>query len=282
MKIKGWKYYNHAAIPSIPPHKKVDISSIKNRKIWQMDGNPLFARWTEDFDCGYETEWWFCIKDEPFEFNQVKSKRRTEIRKGLSLNEVKVVKAKEYIEQIYKIQTECYKEYPEQYRPQCSMEIVRKACEIWDEKHVVFMAFSVETNEVTGFACVEPIDDYVNFEILKVPQKYKKSQVVAALTYEIIIDMINKKKYKYICDGARNLVHKTNFMDYLIKQFAFRLAFCNLNMEYKPSIKFIIKGIYPFRKLLEKFSGNKLIYKLIAILKMEEIARACKNKNLFN
>jgi len=56
MKINGWKYYNHAAIPTTAPHEKVNTQPIKDKTIWKMDGKPLFARWTENFDCGYETE----------------------------------------------------------------------------------------------------------------------------------------------------------------------------------------------------------------------------------
>lgn len=47
-----------------------------------MDGNPYFARWTDNFDCGYETEWWYCIKDEPFDISKINSKKRYEINKG--------------------------------------------------------------------------------------------------------------------------------------------------------------------------------------------------------
>lgn len=186
-----------------------------------MDGNPYFVRWTDNFDCGYQTEWWYCIKDEPFDFDQIKSKRRTEIRKALKLNTVKVVKALDYIDEIFNIQSECYNDYPKQYRPKYNYELARQSCLTWDMNHIVYMAFSEETGEATGFACVEPINDYVNFEILKVPNKHKNSLVAAALTYNIIIEMLNNRNYKYVCDGARNLVHQTNFMDYLVKAICF-------------------------------------------------------------
>jgi hypothetical protein len=273
MKINGWKDYNRAAIPITAPHEEVNLKPIEDKSIWKMDGKPFFARWTENFDCKNETEWWYCIKDEPFYFEQIKSKRRTEIRKGLKLNRVEIIKASEYIKEIHKIQSECYNDYPYQYRPEHNYDTVKKSCERWDERHIVFMAFSVETGETTGFACVEPINDYVNFEILKVPTRYKNSQVVAALTYKILLKMLNKDGYKYVCDGARNLVHQTNFMDYLVKQFAFRYAYCDLKMEYRIMLKPIIYILYPFRSIIRKFSDNRLLYNAFAVLKMEEIAR---------
>ena len=58
MKIDGWKYYNHAAIPTSEPNETVNIKCILDNTIWKIDGGkPLFARWTTDFDCGKETEW---------------------------------------------------------------------------------------------------------------------------------------------------------------------------------------------------------------------------------
>jgi hypothetical protein len=278
MEINGWKYYIHAAIPTTAPHEKADIRPLMDKTIWKMNGNPFFARWTENFDCGYETEWWYCIKDEPFDINQVKSKRRTEIRKGLKLNKVKVVKAIDYIDDIFQIQSECYNDYPEQYRPEYNYEIARKLCLTWDMNHIVYIAFSEDTGEATGFACVEICGDYVNYEILKVPNRHKNLQVVTALTYEILMDMLNNRKYRYVCDGSRNLVHQTNFMDYLVKQFAFRYAYCDLKMEYKPIIKPVIKALYPFRSLIDKHSKNKWLYNINAVLKMEQIARKCNGK----
>ena len=273
MKIKGWKYYNNAAIPTTAPHELVNLHPIKDKTIWKMDGKPFFARWTDNFDCGYETEWWYCIKDEPFDFEQIKSKRRTEIRKGLKLNEVKVVKALDYVDQIYILQSKCFDEYPEQNKTNISYDKTKESCKNWDKKHFVYMAFSKETNQALGYAIVNPFDSYVNLESLKVPNEYQNSQVVPALIYNILIEILNKKKYKYICDGERNLVHQTNFMDYLVKQFAFRFAYCNLNIEYKPIIKPLIKVLFTFKKHLEIFSKNRLIYKIIAVLKMEEISR---------
>lgn len=66
MKIEGWKYYNHAAIPTVAPHENPDITPIEDKSIWQLDGKPLLARWTTDFDLDRETNWWYIIRRAPF------------------------------------------------------------------------------------------------------------------------------------------------------------------------------------------------------------------------
>ena len=38
MEIEGWRYYNHAAIPTWAPHESVDISVIRDKSIWRIGG----------------------------------------------------------------------------------------------------------------------------------------------------------------------------------------------------------------------------------------------------
>lgn len=59
MQIDGWKYYNHAAIPSTAANITPDTEPLKNGDIWKLDGGtPMLARWTTGFDCGCEGNWW--------------------------------------------------------------------------------------------------------------------------------------------------------------------------------------------------------------------------------
>ena len=83
MNIKGWKYYNHAGIPSTPPHVPINLEPIEDGTFWKMRGGTIqLVRWHSDWDCGYKTNWWYCIKDTPFDISALKSKRRYEINKG--------------------------------------------------------------------------------------------------------------------------------------------------------------------------------------------------------
>lgn len=90
---EGWRYYNHAAVPMCAPHENPDLTSIKDGSIykWRVSGGPLLARWTSDWDCGHKTNWWYVIKDTPFDISTLKSKRRYEISKGNRNYEVKTI-----------------------------------------------------------------------------------------------------------------------------------------------------------------------------------------------
>ena len=64
-----WRYYNHALIPTCAPHEAADVS------LWAAHGGgtTFFARWTSDFDCGYETGWWYEVKDTPVDLRRQRS-----------------------------------------------------------------------------------------------------------------------------------------------------------------------------------------------------------------
>ena len=75
MEIAGWYYYNHAMIPSVAPHEVANLEPIKNGGFWKMkDCKPLLARWTSEYDCGYDTNWWYVIKDSRFDISELKAK----------------------------------------------------------------------------------------------------------------------------------------------------------------------------------------------------------------
>lgn len=56
-----WTRYNGALLPTLPPDKELCLTKQQIKKCVK-DYNAVFARWTSDFDCGHETEWWFCIR----------------------------------------------------------------------------------------------------------------------------------------------------------------------------------------------------------------------------
>lgn len=56
-----WKVYHRVLLPKTAPH--IPPSQTNVRKILLKRGL-LFARYTSDFDCGKETEWYYVIKDD--------------------------------------------------------------------------------------------------------------------------------------------------------------------------------------------------------------------------
>lgn len=258
-------------IPNTPPHIDVDTTVIKNGSVWNIwGGTPLLARWTTDFDCGFETNWWYCIKDTSFDIASLPSKKRYEINKGKKNFNVREIDPVENVDGIIEVQHKAWANYPEAYRPTFDADGVRKNIQQW-RSYKMFGAFSSVTDELCAYACIKEYETWADFSILK-------ANAVNAAMVAGICEFYNNKLSQsfYICDGERNVVHQTAFQEYLIKYFGFRRAYCKLNLTYKPPMGIVVKCLYPFRSLVHKHNKTKISSKIDAVLLMEEISRTDK------
>lgn len=274
MKIEGWKYYIHAAIPDASPHETVDIAHIESGEIWKMDGKPLLARWTTDWECGMETNWWYVIKDSPFDISALKSKRRYEINKGNKNFEVKEIAPDAYAKEIYEVTVAAYETYPASYRPQISRDNFVQGIKKW-QFYKTYGAFLIENGELCGYACLLRNGKYIDFHNLKAIPEKEKFGLNASIVNRILVDHEDfLSNGGYICDGSRSIQHETAFQDYLEKYFEFRKAYCNLHIAYKPTFKPIIDIAYCLRGMLKKLDGINAVKKINALLRMEVINRS--------
>lgn len=276
--MKSWKYYKNSVIPTTYPTEEPDLTAIQDGSIWTTFDKPLiFARWTTDFDCEKETNWWYVIKDTPFDISSLKSKRRYDINKGIKNFDVRLIDPLEYKEKLLEIQIEAYASYPEKYRPTVNEDVfLKKTVFTWTD-YVVLGAFYRESNELVGYALLTKEDNhYVDFMVLRVIPKYEKYAVNAAIVEGIMRhfhDFLSKGGV--LCDGARSILHETAFQEYLEKNFGFRKAYCKLHIAYNPKIKWLIKLVYPLRKILYLLDSISIVHKVNSVLKMEEIVREC-------
>lgn len=237
-------------------------------------GTPILARWTSDYDCGYETNWWYLIKDAPFDINALKAKRRYEINKGNKNFVVKEIVPSKYAEELYSVTAAAYETYPKSYRPSISHESFVEDVSKW-HFNKVYGAFSIEDDSLCGYACITKKKVCINFVTMKVKPSKEKFGVNAAIVYWLLMDHEEfLSDGGYICDGARSIQHETAFQDYLEKYFGFRKAYCHLHIVYNPKFKPVINIAYLFRKILKKYNSISLVGKVNALLRMEEINRS--------
>ncbi len=273
MQIKGWKYYNHAAIPDVAPHEIPDLTPVENKSVWSIKG-ALLARWTTDFDCRRETNWWYVIKDTPFDVSSLKAKRRYEINKGIKNFDVKKIEPANYAEELYSVQIAAYSAYQKKYRPSVDQKEFISSIQYWDSL-VCIGAFDRECEKLCGYALLsKESESYVDFKVMRTNPECEKNGVNAALV-EGVLRYFNSflTHGGYICDGARSINHETAFQDYLEKYFGFRKAYCKLHIAYNPRLKFAIRIIYPIRRFLFKMDGIGVLHSVNAVLRMEEICR---------
>lgn len=263
--VEGWRYYNHALIPTCSPDKQPNFNSINNN-IWFCDRKPLFIRWTDNFDCKFETNFWYVIKDEPFDINELTSHYRNQIKKGVKNFDFKKINPQEYSNDIIKVQERAFRAYGKE-----SNEIVDK--NIYDNCEY-FGVFNKETSELCGYTTIYKTGKCIHFNQMVTNPIFEKNGISEALVYGLLQHFDEDlRNDMYINDGTRNILHNTNFQNYLIKKFHFRKAYCKLNIRYSPVIKVFVYLLYPFRKIIR---NNKIK----ATLLMQEIVNI--DKKLFS
>ena len=237
-------------------------------------GTPLLARWTTEFDCGHETNWWYVIKDAPFDIEALKAKRRYEINKGVKNFNVREIEPINYAEELFNVQIAAYSAYPKKYRPTVDKQSFLTSLRIWDS-YVCIGAFSRISGELCGYSLLsKESKNFIGFKVMRTKPEQEKSGVNAAIVNGIL-EYFNSflKHGGFICDGARSVNHETSFQDYLEKYFGFRKAYCHLHIRYNPKIKWLIKICFPLRKIMLLFDGIGLLHQINSAMKMEEICR---------
>ena len=77
--MTNWRKYNGAIMPTLPPH--VDVKeTIDDISSFLIKSNAYLARWTTNFDCSEETEFWYVIKDTFQGLDELSSNTRKSIR----------------------------------------------------------------------------------------------------------------------------------------------------------------------------------------------------------
>lgn len=189
----------------------------------------MFARWTTNYDCVKPTEWWYCIKDTPFDILKISSNVRYKINKGTKNFEVREIEAKAYAEELYHVQEEAFNVYSKYYRPTLDENQIIASIKNneWNTSCRVFAAFHRETGQMAGYTVVNEHENSVELSAQKTIPDMQKLQVNAALVYAVVMYYNDRLSSAfYIVDGERNIKHETHFFEYLIRYFEFRLAYC--------------------------------------------------------
>ena len=268
----GWKYYNHAMIPDTVPHEPVNLTALESGQIWKENPRALFARWTTEFDCEKETQWWYVIKDTHLDLSQLKAKRRYEIRKGQRNFRVEKIVPADWVDDLLRITTAAFSGWPEKYRPTVNENKFRESVTNWT-CYEVSGAFSLEEGELCAYAMLQKRGKCAEFNVLRANPAYEQQGVNAAIIAGMLMaNELFLKNGGYICDGSRSINHETAFQDYLEKYFEFRKAYCKMYMAFRPGIGLVVKLLYPLRNTLTKLDHIGIIHQISAVITMMTFA----------
>ena len=267
-KIIGWQYYKHAIIPTTAPHEKPDLTPVMSGAIWK-ENKPLLVRWTSEWDCGYDTGWWYVIREGPFNLSELSASSRRNIRKALRNCRVEKIDPELYIDDLWRVFNEAIIRYRNYEMPFDKDVFVRD----WICSGKDFWAGYDNTGQMIGFAVFEVHEKWVDYQVAKYSVQYLKLRVGDAINATVLDYYLNKRGKKYVSDGERSILHKTNVQKYLMEHFDYRKAYCRLHVLFRKRLQVLIKLLFPIRKLLRCLDGIQRVHKINSLLIMEEIVR---------
>ena len=80
-------------------------------------------------------------------------------------------------------------------------------------------------------------------------------------------------KLKYVTGGTRSMSHDTNIQKEYLRKFKYRKAYCKLNIIYSPTVKALLKIIFPIKGMFYIFN-TKFTSKIQTLIEHEKIRRS--------
>ena len=275
--VDKWKFYNGAIISDNEPRNPV-VKSVDCRTLFSRFKSAYFIKYISKFDLPKETEWWYCIKDDAFKLDNLKSKRKNIVKKGKDNFLTKEIDPQLYIEDFYEIMCKSILEY--NHKVQIDIKEVERKCAYLSKNQnckIIGAFFRECPSKLVGYLWLSRNGKCINLVEQHVIPEYEKLQINAALVL-FACEILNNdlEKGYYLSDGERNILHQTAFQEYLEKYFGFRKAYCDLNIVYRPWVAILVHLLFPFRNKINEFVKKhdiSITKKINSVLLLETIRR---------
>jgi hypothetical protein len=279
--VKGidWYEYSGFMIPAYLPHCVPNISYGMAEKVLEISGKP-FVRWDNNLGQVENSEWWYILKKGPWNIEDVSDKKkRWMIKQGIKNFTTRPL----IYDKVVKLCPEITLKATTRYKGKTIIEtegVLIKRIEAGGKvPDVLEYIGCFYKDKLVSFAENYIQDNAVWMAVIRHDPEHLKNYSSYGLMNGILEYYLNEKKFKYVLDGCRNIHHKTQFQEHLIKVFGFTKEYAYLNIVYSSLFGVLVKMTYPFKRVFENLSikiNNSFIDNINAILKQEYIRRTCQ------
>lgn len=262
--------YNGIIIPFSPANEGVFITDIQASVIINRLNGKLLRCTDGVFKFNEVPEWYAVICNKFTSIDQVKSKLRNELNKGLSNCHIQRVDANYIASLGYEIYLSALSRYKNfKINPSGEKKFQNDILSGIDFDDIINYWGIFYQNKLIGYCSVYTFDTTeALYSSIKINPGFLGLFPSNALIYTMNQHYLEANKFGYVNDGYRSLLHDTNIQDFLIKKFNFVKAGLSLKVYYKPLYNYFVKSLYPIREIAGKFEPR-----LSAILEMERIRR---------
>lgn len=267
-------YYNNSLLPNCLDVETISFTKEELDAAFKKHKKALFFLYTTNYDCGFDTEWYYIINNRGFDKINVSSKnykrKKNVINNNVLCRIIDPIIYKEEIKRVSALAISDYKTY--------SAEIPSFNVEKWGG--IFVGAFTKQSNSLIGFVHIVKNKNQLSLSYEKTDPNYKKYYPSLALNHFVIDKICDFSKGEYLTNGSRTILHGTNHNDFLIEYCGFEKKYCRLHIIYRKKIRFIIPLIRFLRPLFSLLDFNKFFHKVNGVLKIDLIFR--KQNKLFD
>lgn len=238
---KAWRF-------SGAPHEEPKLKKEEQKALLKQGG--LLVRNTYDFDCQEETNFWFIIKDQFGDMEELSPRVRNKIRHAQGNFNYQLIEQSLLKENGYSIIAETYADYGVTDRTM-NETVFKDYLDRYDFDY--WGVFEKESGDLVGFSCVRRWDDSCEYDLsgLLPRFKYNGSYPYYGLYHTMNQYYLQERGFRYVSDGSRSITEHSHIHGFLMQNFGFRKAYCRLVVSYQWWMKVAVKVLYPFRKRIK-------------------------------
>ncbi|MDR3047374.1 MAG: hypothetical protein LBU51_07155 [Bacteroidales bacterium] len=265
-----YKLYKGGWINNATPHLEQILSKQESKQLLKEGG--IFVRNIFDFDQTENRQFWFIVKDHFGGMEELSSRTRNKIRRSISTLRIEKISKQTMLNEGYQVYLAAFDRYKNAkvlLNQSQFEELIYNCTEQTD-----FWGCFIKENGILIATSINYLDtNFCEYATVKANPIYLKYYYpFYGLFYTMNEYYLCERGLKYVSDGARSITEHSNIQDFLIHQFGFRKAYCNLQLVYSKWLMMIVKIVYPFRKIIPS-------QKVKWLLKFEEI---CRNQSQNN
>lgn len=269
-----WRVYQKMIIPVGPVSSVFTVSNEEKAELFRLFKQGVLIRPSRPFDKSEtvpDKAFYAVICQNFIPVEELNSKRRNEINRGLNNCTVRKTDFDE-------IQTNGYEVFAkahEKYNTSASALITK-------DEFIKNIKNSSGLDDIIHFWGVYYKDRLIawaqnqihekaeaNYSVVKFDPEFLNQYPSYALFYKMNEYYLKENGFACVNDGYCSLLHQTNIQDYLIGKFGFEKHPVKIGLLYRKPYNMTIKGLYPFRSVVGRLNPQ-----IKALLRLHEIYKS--------